>query len=282
MNVESLAEERYGVVTRAQGLACGLSASAIDRRVARGRWLVCWPGVYRISGSPATGRQRAIAATFWAGKTAVVSHTTAARLLRIGGISFRGLDLTVPRRSGVRTNQLRIHHAELSRPERVTVDGIPCTSATRTLIDCAPSIDGETLETAFEQARRMGLTSIAAVHGRLGRGRPGSALMREVLRHAEARPKESRRAWTRRGERRRKPKRTRRSGERPRAGYPGARSERDPATWHGNRLQWKRDRRRVAAIEAQGWRIVHVTWDDVTKHPIETLDRLALALRAAA
>lgn len=56
----------------------------------------------------------------------------------------------------------------------------------------------------------------------------------------------------------------------------------DGFEWHGKRLQWRRDRRRVAAIEAAGWNIVHVTWDDVTQRPAETLDRLAFALRRAA
>jgi len=51
---------------------------------------------------------------------------------------------------------------------------------------------------------------------------------------------------------------------------------------HGTRLAWKRDRRRLAAIEAANWRIVHVTWADVTREPEQTLDRLALALRLAA
>ena len=51
---------------------------------------------------------------------------------------------------------------------------------------------------------------------------------------------------------------------------------------HGNRLAWKRDRRRLAWLEAAGWRIVAVTWDDVTLRPAETIDRLVLALRDAA
>ena len=58
--------------------------------------------------------------------------------------------------------------------------------------------------------------------------------------------------------------------------------EGDGFAWHGNRLAWKRDRRRIATIEAAGWRVVHVTWDDVTKFPNETLDRLAIALELAA
>jgi very-short-patch-repair endonuclease len=50
--------------------------------------------------------------------------------------------------------------------------------------------------------------------------------------------------------------------------------EADGFQFHGNRLQWKRDRRRIAAIEAAGWRVIDVTWDDVTLRPQETLARL--------
>ena len=135
----------------------------------------------------------------------------------------------------------------------------------------------------------MGLTSIAAMHARIGRGRPGSALMRDVLRHAQARPKESRlevkTARLIRASKLPKPVTQLQIGEY-RVDFAWRPiwviCECDGFEWHGNRLQWKRDRRRVATIEAQGWRIVHVTWDDVTKHPAETLDRLALALRAVA
>ncbi len=52
----------------------------------------------------------------------------------------------------------------------------------------------------------------------------------------------------------------------------------DGFEWHGNRLQWKRDRRRIATIEAANWQMVHVTWDDVTKRRSETLDRIGMAL----
>ena len=48
--------------------------------------------------------------------------------------------------------------------------------------------------------------------------------------------------------------------------------------FHGHRLQWKRDKRRTAWIEAHGWRLLFVTWDDVTKRPTETLGRIHLAL----
>jgi len=58
--------------------------------------------------------------------------------------------------------------------------------------------------------------------------------------------------------------------------------EADGFQHHGRRLRWKSDRARVAAIEAMGWRLVHVTWDDVTKRPEQTLDRIRMALHTMA
>jgi hypothetical protein len=48
MNVEKLAEGQYGLITRVQARQV-LSASAVDRRIASGRWIV----VFRASGAPA-------------------------------------------------------------------------------------------------------------------------------------------------------------------------------------------------------------------------------------
>ena len=48
---------------------------------------------------------------------------------------------------------------------------------------------------------------------------------------------------------------------------------------HGQRLLWKRDRRRIAELEAMGWRLIHVTWDDVTNHPDETVARIRSAVQ---
>ena len=113
--------------------------------------------------------------------------------------------------------------------------------------------------------------------------------MRDVLAHADLRPKESRlevkTAVLLRRSRLPKPvTQLAIAGYRVDFAWPAVRvvCECDGFAWHGDRLQWKRDRRRVAKIEAADWRVVHVTWDDVTKRPGETLDRLALAVRRAA
>ena len=290
--MSSRAEQQYGLITRAQARDLGVSDSAIDRRVASGRLIVVHPGVYRFPGAPVTSHQRALAAAFWTG--GLVSHASAGRLWRLEGVMSDGLHLTIAYERIRRDEEITVHRTvSLPDIDRRFVDGIPCTSATRTLIDLAPSVDDETLEAAMECARRMGLTTLTLMGRRAdalcGRGRPGSQRIRRVLSAAEGRALESRLEV--------KARRLLHASALPRpvAQYSLGRFRLDFA-WprlqvavecdgfehHGSRLQWKRDRRRVAAIEAMGWRLVHLTWDDVTRCPGESIERVASALRLAA
>ncbi len=288
MNAESLAEGQYGVITRAQARAAGMSDTAVDRRLRSGRWIPMHPGVYRIVGAPQTDRQGMMAATLWA--NGVVSHLGAAQLLHLEPLPAPvWIDVTVGRKTRLAAPDIVTHQSSLIRVDRVLVDGIPCTSATRTLLDCAMFCDGERLESAFEHARRLGLTSISELERRLSRSRRGSAAWRDVLAHVQARPRESRLEV--------KLARLLRTSELPNDAaqfpvgdyridhaWPGVRvgCESDGFAWHGNRLQWKCDRRRIATIEAAGWRLVHVTWEDATRQPTQTIERIRLALAQAA
>jgi len=132
-----LAEEQFGVFARHQASAAGLSEYAISRRAASARWDEMFPNVYRLPGSTRTGRQQAMAAALWGGDASAISHTTAARLLRIASVPVDRVHLTIPYGAGIRTTRLVIHHAPtFPKSDVVVVDGIRCTSATRTIIDC--------------------------------------------------------------------------------------------------------------------------------------------------
>jgi very-short-patch-repair endonuclease len=292
----ALAERQYGVISRAQALATGMPASVLDRRVAQRRLEPVHPGVYRIPGSPRTGRQRAMAATLWLGEAALVSHLTAATLLRLDGCKARELHVSVPRSTVRRTtDDLTLHRSnDLPRRDRVVVDGIPCTSATRTILDCAAVLDDEALEVAFESARRMGLTAPMALQRRAdewcGSGRPGASAIRKLvaLQQPGSRALEYRLevklARLLRGSGLPQPVRQYRIGPyRVDFAYPMLRFGVEPEgfDYHGYRLAWRRDRRRTAWFERRGWRLMVVTWDDVTKRPAETLERIALQVLGA-
>ncbi len=290
----ALAEQQYGAFSRGQAANCGLSEGAMSRRIANGDWERLFLGIYRFPGTPRTGRQRAMAATLWAGRACAVSHSTAARLLRLDEIPGAGLHVTIPHSSGLHHPDLVLHRTtRLPDIDRRLVDGIGCTSATRTLIDCAADLDDEALEAAFEKARRHGLTTVSLLRRRAddlcGAGRRGSGSVRRLIASTGKRAVESRlevkTARLLRGSALPEPLRQFWVGPyRIDFVWPPGRvgCECDGFESHGNRLAWKRDRRRLAWLEAAGWRIVLVTWDDVTTRPAETIDRLLLALRDAA
>jgi hypothetical protein len=86
-----LAEQQYGVVSRAQALAAGLSESQVERRIRMGHLCRVFPAIYRVGGSPVTVRQRPFAACLWLGDNADVSHLTGAALLHLDGCRTREL-----------------------------------------------------------------------------------------------------------------------------------------------------------------------------------------------
>ena len=99
-------------------------------------------------------------------------------------------------RRGKESAGIVVHRTQLELIDRVTVDYIPCTSATRTIIDLAAVLDAEALETAFESGRRLRLTAPDALAKRAaalcGRGRAGTTRVRHLLAVLENRPLESR------------------------------------------------------------------------------------------
>ncbi len=192
-----------------------------------------------------------------------------------------------------------VQHRTKSLPDwqRVFVDGIPATSAARTLVDIAGSVHGEALTAAAESARRLGLMSISELERTMqhcGQRRGRVALKRYVDVHGgqsalEHRLEVKTAAMLRRariddfiGQYRVVVADGR--SFRVDFAWPDRRLvvECDGFRWHGQHASWKRDRRRIAALERAGWRVLVITWDDVTRHRAETIDRVRLVLAHAA
>jgi very-short-patch-repair endonuclease len=274
-----IAERQHGIVSRAQLIRDGISPSRIDRLVLGGRLQIVYPSTYRVVGSVPTRHQHLFAACAWLGGD--ISHVTSAELLHLhsGGDDTH---LTVPPSNGRgRVSGLIVHRREIAGDRRL-VDGIPCLSAARTIVDCGMLVDEEALETMCASAIRYGLATATTISARCGQGRAGSAAVRRVMKHGEAARLASR-LEVRLARLLRKSKLPPSVAQYSVGPYKLDRAwphvrfavEADGFQFHGNRLQWKRDRRRIAAIEVAGWRVLHVTWDDVTARPEETLVRLS-------
>lgn len=77
-----------------------------------------------------------------------------------------------------------IHHTPALHPDDVAVvNGIPCTSVARTLVDCAEVMTADELRELFGNAERMGLLDVEAVRRSAARveWRPSLAMLHMVI-----------------------------------------------------------------------------------------------------
>ena len=297
--VAELARRQYGVFARWQILALGVTATVITSRLQAGRWLQIAPGVYSLPGVPPSWRRSLMAACLEAGPGAVVSHEAAAALHRFA--TFTSGPVVVMLAHGnhqqLRLGRLR-QSTDLQSHHCTTVDGIPVTTAVRTLVDLAAVVRPGRLRIVVEDALaaracgledvsrchqelrrpgKRGMASLSLVLGALGPGRvPSPSVLErrvhEVLRQGglPAPIREHALPW--------------RSDVDGRVdfAYPAAKVliEADSRRWHTRERDFAVDRRRDREAQLAGWDVYRFTWHDVRTDPedVVTTVRRALAL----
>ena len=136
--VMRLAARQRGAFTFVQAEALGWPARSVHRRVARGEVRVLQPGVGAFAGSPATWEQRLLAATLATGPGTGISHESSAILYGcedwIDGFA-RPVHLSLPTGRRPRLRRLDLHRVQLPSEDLTRVDGIPCTTFARTVMD---------------------------------------------------------------------------------------------------------------------------------------------------
>ncbi len=170
------------MVTRRQLRALGMSEAAISRSVQAGRLHLVFRGVYAVGHRSRNERARLRAASLACGSGAVVSHRSAGALL---GLLDKGpvvIDVIAPPSRGRKIDGIRFHRVRAPRRDEVgTVDGIPCTSPSRTLVDLAGTVGDWTLRSAFERAAQRKVLDIPAVEASMDPGRRGMKTMRALV-----------------------------------------------------------------------------------------------------
>ena len=295
--IRALLVRQLGLITADQAAAHGLGRSSVSRRVAAGRWQRLLPGVYRDGLVPAVAGQMALAAVLWAGADAIAAFTTVGSLMGLDGVGHGRAHVWVPPTRAPRHDLVVVHRGEVQPIDRRMIGPIPVTSPARTLIDLAGVLGDEDLEVAVEDAIHRGLTTPQSVARRLdalgGKGRPGSARLREILRdrgdQAAAASRLEVRIW----------RTLRASGLRPVRQHRvqvGARTysvdcafpqwrlavEGVGDRYHRSPRHRDRDLRRLADLASISWRVLPVTWRDITDAPDTVVDRVMRALTAAA
>jgi len=142
-------------VTRKQLLALGLGRRAIGHRVAAGRLIREYTGVYAVGHVPVSFIDWAAAAVLACGPGAVLSRASAASLWGIRKEWRRPFEVTVPtarRRRGITVHRSRT----LTRNDIRTQLGIRVTSPARTLLDYAPTLNDKQLTRAVNDLPVLG------------------------------------------------------------------------------------------------------------------------------
>jgi len=187
--IARLAEAQRNVFTRQQALTAGLSRSALQRRVASGLLVPVGTTTYRFAGAELDWRGQLLSGLFDLGMAALVTGRSAAALHGMDGFAEGPIELLVPRSRRSRLTAGRVSSTlEIGPLDRVVVDGLRATSATRTIVELAGRVSERELGNAIDSACRLGLTSPVFLRQRLddlGRqGRPGVATFDRVMESA--------------------------------------------------------------------------------------------------
>lgn len=293
--IDSFASAHHGLIHRDHAYSLGMSRSAWYRAIATGAFEQLSPYVVRLWGSPDSFEQSVLAAVWSAGSGAMASHRTAARLWGLSRPTTDPIDVTI----GGRGRCPRVDGIVLHRPSdakdlvATEIDGIPVTRATRTLVDLG-AVDRWAvlpLMAHFFATQRLTPGQVDDTVGRHSRqGRGGVVALRTALArwHGEQLPADSvlevRVADLLAGHA------LPPAVFHPRiAGYEvdfllegtDVIIECDGWASHGlQRDQFEFDRTRDAELVAAGYRVVHVTWRQVTEAPHGVARRIRAVLAA--
>ncbi len=148
--LESHARRQHGLFTLAQAREAGYSRSVIARRVASGEWEEIERRVFRSGpAGPPPWRQRLLARAFaWRG---VASDASAGALYHLLP-EADPLSIAVSRSSRTRSNAGARSTGALPARDLTTVDGIPCTTPARTVIDLGTCLPRDVFEDVLDLA----------------------------------------------------------------------------------------------------------------------------------
>jgi very-short-patch-repair endonuclease len=152
--VAAVAGDQHGVITTAQLHDCGLGASSIRNWVGAGRLHRIHRGVYAVGHRGLSVEGEWMAAVLACGEGAVLSHTSAAMLLRMLDERRATVHVTVQGSSGrERRSGIAIHRSSTLLPSQTTSHlNIPVTRPARTLADLRRSSPRHVYRRALRQA----------------------------------------------------------------------------------------------------------------------------------
>ncbi len=284
----ALARAQHGVVATGQLLALGMSRGRISTLEARGWLQAAHRGVYLVG--PIHGpRVRLMAATLAGGDATWLSHRSGGGLWGVGPALSGAVSVTLVGRGARSRPGITVHLARRLSDEDVTShDGIPVTAPGRTLLDLATQLPRRDLARAVEQAEILGLVHGDWLGPLLTRNpwHRGAAALRAITRAADApamtRSEAERRLLELVRAARLPPPRTNQRLHGYEVDFLWSEhrlvAEVDRFAFHSSRSSFERDRRRDAHLIANGYRVIRITWRQLTLEPESVVALLARAL----
>jgi very-short-patch-repair endonuclease len=285
--IACLAASQHGIVTTRQLIEAGFGPRAIRRRV-DGGWLVrVREGMYQVGvfgGAFATE----MTGLLLCGPESAISHWSS---MAVFAVAPRPALVELSTTSGIRRRGVRAHRvASLPHGDVTVRHGLRVTTPGRTLVDLAPTTPPAELERLVEemQVQRLAAPDELAEAIRRASGRPGITKLRAACDLLDE-P-----FFTRSEAERRLRRLVRAAGlQTPRmnariagwevdAVWERARLvvEVDGYRYHRTRAKFERDRLKDAELLVAGYRVLRVTWRQLTREPERVVAMIAAALGA--
>ena len=294
----------HGVFGLNELVALGITPRSVQRRVHAARLHRVHRSVYSVVPSgllTVSGRYRAAVLACDGVRAAALSHRSAADLHGLRACHRRTVEVLVPGRTTHRHPGIQVHRSVnlVAGDADVTlVDAVPVTTVARTLLDLAAVVPGRAVERALSQAEVLRILDVAALTAQLDRNprHPGAGrIMATLDRHRSGstvgesdlevlfaglcdtydlpRPESNASVDPGDGGLLFRPDcvwRTQRVAV-----------ECDSARFHLTRRAFEADRHRDQRLVAAGWRVVRVTWRQLTERPAGVAETLRQVLAAS-
>lgn len=181
----AIATGQWGRVAWCQLVAVGIDRHTIQRWLRDGRLHSVHHGVYAVGHTAPSVEADYMAAVLAGGPGAVLSHRSAARLLRLlRRAAAPPPEITVPSTAGRRRPGIVVHRVPASAArDRAIVAGIPVTAVPRVLLDLAPSTAPDELARLCHEAWIHHRTTPAQIESCIARHphKKGAAKLRRAL-----------------------------------------------------------------------------------------------------
>lgn len=183
-----IAEAQAGYFTAAQATVAGVDRRRLAYYATVGRLQRIRHGIYRLAQFPHSRYEDLFIAWLTAGPNAVISHESALLLYDLSDLLPEAIHVTVPRSASRGRLGLRIHTNCLSADDITQREGLPVTTASRTIVDVALSgLSDEFVLQATHEALQAGLTTPEQLLAKAGqRSARLARLLRTTLAEASA------------------------------------------------------------------------------------------------